>query len=153
MRTIIFILILSLHFNVFLLGQENSVLSSNKWYKVSVTNTGVHKLSYNDFQNLNIALNDIDINSIKLFGNGGGMLPNLNSQFRYNDLQENAIYVYDFNNNGYFNSNDYILFYAESPNKWSYSESIDLFEYKEHLFSDECYYFITIDPDSNGKRI
>ena len=32
-----------------------------------------------------------------------------------------------FNNNGYFNSNDYILFYAESPNKWSYSESIDLF--------------------------
>lgn len=153
MRTIIFILILSLHFNVFLLGQENSVLSSDKWYKVSVTNTGVHKLSYNDFQNLNIALNDIDINSIKLFGNGGGMLPNLNSQFRYNDLQENAIYVYDFNNNGYFNSNDYILFYAESPNKWSYSESIDLFEYKEHLFSDECYYFITIDPDSNGKRI
>ena len=153
MRTIIFILILSLHFNVFLLGQENSVLSSDKWYKVSVTNTGVHKLSYKDFQNLNIALNDININSIKLFGNGGGMLPNLNSQFRYNDLQENAIYVYDFNNNGYFNSNDYILFYAESPNKWSYSESIDLFEYKEHLFSDECYYFITIDPDSNGKRI
>jgi hypothetical protein len=118
-----------------------------------VTNTGVHKLSYKDFQNLNIELNDININSIKLFGNGGGMLPNLNSQFRYNDLQENAIYVYDFNNNGYFNSNDYILFYAESPNKWSYSESIDLFEYKEHLFSDECYYFITIDPDSNGKRI
>tara|TARA_B110000881_G_scaffold118346_1_gene103857 strand:- start:4112 stop:7423 length:3312 start_codon:yes stop_codon:yes gene_type:complete len=138
---------------VFLLGQENSVLSSDKWYKVSVTNTGVHKLSYKDFQNLNIELNDININSIKLFGNGGGMLPNLNSQFRYNDLQENAIYVYDFNNNGYFNSNDYILFYAESPNKWSYSESIDLFEYKEHLFSDECYYFITIDTDSNGKRI
>jgi hypothetical protein len=153
MRKIIFIIILSLHFNVFLLGQENSVLSSDKWYKVSVTNTGVHKLSYKDFQNLNIELNDININSIKLFGNGGGMLPNLNSQFRYNDLQENAIYVYDFNNNGYFNSNDYILFYAESPNKWSYSESIDLFEYKEHLFSDECYYFITIDPDSNGKRI
>jgi hypothetical protein len=153
MRKIIFIIILSLHFNVFLLGQENSVLSSDKWYKVSVTNTGVHKLSYKDFQNLNIELNDININSIKLFGNGGGMLPNLNSQFRYNDLQENAIYVYDFNNNGYFNSNDYILFYAESPNKWSYSESIDLFEYKEHLFSDECYYFITIDTDSNGKRI
>lgn len=153
MRKIVLTLIVSLHFNSVLFGQENSVLSSEKWYKVSVANTGIHKLSYNDFQDLNIPVNNLNINSIKLFGNGGGMLPNLNSQFRYNDLQENAIHVHDSNNNGDFNTDDYILFYAESPHKWFHNALTGLFEYEEHLYSEENFYFITIDPTSAGKRI
>ena len=32
---------------------------------------------------------------IKLYGNGGGMLPHLNSDFRYSDLVENAIKIHD----------------------------------------------------------
>jgi hypothetical protein len=81
------------------------------------------------------------------------MLPHLNSDFRDYDLVENAVFIYDYNNNGYFNSDDYVLFYGESPDEWVYNASTTLFDYKDHLYSDECYYFLTIDQSSDGKRI
>jgi len=81
------------------------------------------------------------------------MLPHLNSDFREDDLVENAVFIYDYNNNGYFNSDDYVLFYGESADEWVYNASTTLFDYKDHLYSDECYYFLTIDQSSDGKRI
>ena len=153
MRKPFLILILIFQISSLLFAQQNSVLSSGDWYKLGVSNNGIYKLSYSDLQDLNIQLSDLDINSIKIYGNGGGMLPHLNSDFRNDDIEENAVFVYDYNNNGYFNSDDYILFYGESPHEWVYNASTTLFDYKDHLYSDECYYFLTIDQSSDGKRI
>ena len=153
MRKTLLILLLIFQISSLLFGQQNSVLSFGDWYKLGVSNDGIYKLSYNDLQDLNIQLTDLDINSIKIYGNGGGMLPHLNSDFRDNDLEENAVFIYDYNNNGFFNSDDYILFYGESPHKWIYNTSTSLFDYKDHLYSDECYYFLTVDKSSSGKRI
>ncbi len=52
--------------------------------------------------------------SYSYFGNGGGMLPEKNSDARRDDLQEIAIAIYD-GNDGNFDEGDYILFYAEGP--------------------------------------
>ena len=153
MRNTLFILILFFGISNHLLAQENSVLSSGDWYKISVSNDGIYQLTYSDFQDLNISTSNLDINSIKLYGNGGGMLPPLNSDFRNNDLQENAIMVIDDNNNGIFNNNDYVLFYAESAHEWIYDSSSHVFNYNEHLYADRNYYFLNIDNSSAGKRI
>ena len=153
MRKPFLILILIFQISSLLFAQQNSVLFSGDWYKLGVSSSGVYKLSYSDLQDLNIQLTDLDINSIKIYGNGGGMLPHLNSDFRDYDLVENAVFIYDYNNNGYFNSDDYVLFYGESPHEWVYNASTNLFDYKDHLYSDECYYFLTIDQSSAGKRI
>ena len=134
-------------------AQQNSVLSSGDFYKISVENDGVYQLTYSDFQQLNISTNNLDISSIKLYGNGGGMLPNLNSDFRYSDLQENAIYIYDNNNNGVFNSEDYLLFFGQSSNEWKFDSIQNIFDYSEHLYSDKNYYFVTVDESSPGKRV
>ena len=69
------------------------------------------------------------------------MLPALNSIFRYNDLQENAIEVIDKNGNGIFNNDDYILFYGESANEWILDTSSNTYQYHEHLYSDKNYYY------------
>ena len=153
MRKPFLILILIFQISSLLFAQQNSVLFSGDWYKLGVSSSGVYKLSYSDLQDLNIQLTDLDINSIKIYGNGGGMLPHLNSDFREDDLVENAVFIYDYNNNGYFNSDDYVLFYGESADEWVYNASTTLFDYKDHLYSDECYYFLTIDQSSDGKRI
>ena len=60
-------------------AQQNSVLSSGNWYKIGVAEDGIYRLSYNDFQNLGVNTSNLNVNSIKLYGNGGGMLPYLNS--------------------------------------------------------------------------
>ena len=115
-------------------AQQNSVLSSGDFYKISVENDGIYQLTYSDFQELNISINNIDISSIKLYGNGGGMLPNLNSDYRYSDLQQNAIYIYDNNNNGIFNTEDYLLFFGQSPHQWAFDSIQNIFDYSEHLY-------------------
>ena len=82
---------------VSLFGQYNSVLSSGKWFKISTHKAGIYKLDYSSILSLGVVVNDLQISSIKLYGNGGGMLSKLNSDFRHNDLVENAITIYDSN--------------------------------------------------------
>ena len=153
MKKLIILLFLFFSLLNMIFSQENSVLSQGNWYKISTNQNGVYKLKYSDFINLGINVSNIEITSIRLYGNGGGMLPKLNSDFRYSDLIENAIEVYDSNNNGIFENGDYILFYGMSPNVWNFNENTNLFEHELHLFSDEVNYFITIDNQSIGKRI
>jgi hypothetical protein len=52
--------------------------------------------------------------AIRIFGNGGAMLPEWNAVPRPDDLQENAIEVVD-GGDGVFNNNDYLIFYAPDP--------------------------------------
>ncbi len=59
-------------------------------------------------------LSGVNPDHIRIFGNGGGMLPEKNSDARRDDLQEIAIAIYD-GNDGNFDEGDYILFYAEGP--------------------------------------
>ena len=79
-----------------LFGQYNSVLSEGKWFKISTNKSGVYKLDYSSILSLGVTVNNLQISSIKLYGNGGGMLPKLNSDFRHNDLVENAINIYSY---------------------------------------------------------
>ena len=137
--------------NVF--GQYSSVLAQGDWYKIATNKSGVYQLTYSSLEGLGVDVNSLQISAIKLFGNGGGMLPKLNSDFRHDDLVENAIKVYDSNKNGVFESSDYILFYGESPHIWNYNAQSGLFQHETHLFSDEVNYFLTIDSQSDGKRI
>ena len=151
-RGLIF-LIINIGFVFNLLGQKNSVLSSGEWYKIATNQNGIYKLDYYDFQDLGVNVSNLQTNAIKIYGNGGGMLSKLNSDFRYSDLVENAIKIFDANNNGIFENNDYVLFYGASPHVWHFNETNGLFEHEIHLFADEVNYFLTIDDDSYAKRI
>lgn len=130
---------------------SNSVLASGNWYKVAVSTTGIYKLSYNDLSELGMNVSSLNPKNIRVYGNGGGMLPENVNQFRYDDLQENAIQVAG-EEDGSFDSGDYILFYAESPNEWQYSSVDRRMHNIINLYSDNNYYYITADL-GEGKRI
>lgn len=129
---------------------ENSVLSSGRWYKMSVHRSGVFKIDANLLNEIGLSTSGLDPRNIRVFGNGGAMLPNLNSDFRYDDLQENSIYVRG-ENDGVFNDDDYILFYAQGPHDWKTSDE-NLISHRKNIFAEESYYFITVD-NGPGARI
>ena len=130
----------------------NSVLSTGTWYKVAVSTKGIHKLSADFFTSqLGIPLSSINPKNIRVYGNGGGMVPVLNSDLRHDDLVENAILVVGEDDN-VFNSDDYVLFYAQAADEWVYDASTELYDHVNHLFSDSTYYFINVDLGA-GKRI
>ena len=130
----------------------NSVLASGDWYKLGITNTGIHKIDYNYLVALGINPTSINPQNIQIYGNGGGMLPQANSRFRNEDLVQNSIYIKG-ENDQIFNTDDYILFYAEGPNTWSYDTINKTYNHSKNLYSDSTYYFLTINSGNISERI
>ena len=71
----------------------NSVLSNGTWFKFAIDTTGVFKIDASFLQNLGVNINSINPKNIKIYGNGGNLLPKRINNFRFSDLQENGIYV------------------------------------------------------------
>lgn len=132
-----------------------SVLNSGNIYKFGVGQNGIYKLDYAFLKNeLGISdLDNIDPRSIRLYGNGGSMLPEKNSDARPDDLIENAIQVVG-EQDGKFDAGDYILFYAVGPRPWSYRPSVTDPELtvRLNLYDLNAWYFIKT-GEGNGLRI
>jgi hypothetical protein len=130
---------------------QNSILSSGQWFKIGVKNNGVYSITSDQLKKMGFNTNDIDPKKIKIYGQRGGMLPQLNSEIRPVDLTELAIIV-NGEEDGKMNSGDHVLFYGEGPDRYEFTSSKKVFYYEHNLYSDKNYYFITI-GDTNGKRI
>lgn len=128
-----------------------SVLRSGSWYKVAVTKTGVHKVTYADLAATGMAVSGLASAQLSLFGNGGAMLPEANSKERYDDLQELPIEMHD-GGDGIFNEGDYFLFYAEGPHGWKYNTTNQRFTHTFNLYDNAAYYFINADAGIGTKR-
>jgi len=132
-----------------------SVLSSGNIFKFGVTQNGIYKLDYAFLKNeLGISdLDNLDPRSIRLYGNGGTMLPEKNSDTRADDLTENAIQIVG-EQDGKFDAGDYILFYAVGPRPWIYRPHATDPELtvRLHLYDLHAWYFIKT-GDGFGLRI
>ena len=130
---------------------NNSVLSNGNWYKFSVDTTGVFKIDKTLIEKMGINTANLNPKNIKIYGNGGAMLPQKNSDFRYSDLQENAIFI-EGEDDGVFNNDDFILFYAKGPHDWVLNPNLETASHRQNIYSDKAYYFLTV-SDTGGKRI
>lgn len=123
----------------------NSVLNTGSWYRFYVTNSGVYRITRSFLASLGFDVN-VDPRTIKIYGNGGRMLPMVNAVPYPTDLAENAV-KFIGEEDGSFDSNDYILFYAEGVNGWN-NESLT----HNNLYADRTYYYVTAGA-GNGKRM
>lgn len=148
-RVIIFMALLC-SFALPALGQT-SLLASGDWYKFSVERNGIYRISFDLLRKSGVDPGKIDPRNIRIYGREGGMLPQANSITRPSELVECAIAVRG-EEDGRFDRNDYILFYAEGPDDFEYDLQRDIYRYENNLYSDHNYYFLTI-ASSPGKRI
>ena len=150
----LFIVVIFIAFAVAANGQRNyaanSVLSSGSWFKIGVKQEGIYKIDIPFLNSLGINTANLPSASIRLYGNGGGMLDENNAVPRQDDLFENAIEVFD-GGDGVLNGNDYFLFYAAGPNHWIKDSLNQRFIHQKNLYSDTSYYFIAV--GGTGKRI
>ena len=127
-----------------------SVLASGNWYKISVKEPGVYKVDMALLGKLGVNANGISSAAIRLFGNGGAMLPEACNGLINDDLVENAVQVVD-GGDGVFNGNDYFLFYAAGPDVWVKDSVNQRFKHQKNLYSTKSYYFISI--GGTGRRM
>ena len=129
----------------------NSLLSEGTWYKMSISSTGMYKLTYSDLSSMGVDVANINPKNIRLFHNGGGVLPKINKDYYPDDLYEIPVYV-SGEEDGVFNQNDYILFYARGPVVWKYDKSRRFYNHVKNPYTDYTYVFMTI-GDVEGRRI
>ncbi|MEJ7767197.1 MAG: type IX secretion system sortase PorU [Chitinophagaceae bacterium] len=129
--------------------RASSVLSSGAWYQIAVKEPGVYKIDLALLTSIGLNASNVTSSSIRLFGNGGQVLPENCSARVPDDLEENAIEVID-GGDGVFNGQDYILFYASGPDDW-YNDSLNKrFIHRKNIYNNQSFYFITL--GGAGKR-
>lgn len=126
---------------------SSSVLNKGDWYKISVGDAGVFKVDYNFLKGLGLSVDQLDPHTLQIFG-FGGMLPEKNSDFRYDDLPEIPV-KFVGNTDTKFDANEYILVYLQGPNSLSYGF---VYNYLKNIYSDKAFYFIT-HSQANHKTI
>lgn len=134
---------------------KNSFLATGTWSKIGVIREGIYKIDAAFLGSLGFPA-PVPSASIRLFGNGGAMVPENNALPRIDDLAENAIEMMD-GGDGVFSGSDYLLFYAAGPHQWVADSADQSFSYQKNLYSDTAFYFITAGAVSggtaSGKRI
>lgn len=123
---------------------------SGFWFKINVPKDGIYKIDKAFLESCGISTTGLNPNSINIFGNGEGVLPESNAVYRSDDLVKNAIFVAG-DSDGSFDANDYLLFYGWGPDRMVLDNQ--QFINKKNIYSDQSYYFININSNDTPLRI
>lgn len=132
---------------------SNSLLSQGNWHKISVPADGIYKIDFNFISN-NLGINpqSVAFSQFGVFGQGMGLLPESNSEFRVDDIAEIAVRIRDNNGNGVWDATDYVLFYAKGPDKLQFNSETNGWFIEKNPYSDFASYFITTNRGT-GKNL
>ena len=135
-----------------LYAQNSSVLSSGFWVKMSFEKSGVYKIGRPDLTAMGFDVGSLNPQHLAIYGRQGGMLPQKISSNREKGLIESSIFV-SGENDGIFNSEDYILFYVDKVDQLILDTSNQNHQVIKNLYSDEIHYFITVKNNSGARLI
>lgn len=130
---------------------QKSVLAGGQWFKLAVTESGVYRINIEMLGRMGIDVSAIQPAGIRIYGNGGAMLPQSNGSGYKNALTENAIWVTG-QDDGKFDKEDAVYFYAEGPHIIQYDPARAELQHQINYYSDTTYYFLTFGSE-NGLRI
>lgn len=126
-------------------------LASGAWYRITVAQTGVYRLSRAWFSAAGIDVAALDPRTIRLFSSGGRELPRDLDAKRPEPLQEVAIEVVG-GDDGRFDEDDYVQFFGMGTSGFDYNPASGLYEHYINRFADENVFLMTF-GGVPGKRI
>ena len=129
----------------------HSPLAAGVWYKFNVTKEGIYKIDKNKLSDYGIDAATVDPRTIKIYNNGGYLLSPTVEKPRPQGIVENSIFV-SGEDDGKFDNNDYILFYAHGVNFWGYNPDSARIARNRSYYSNKNYYWIT-SGGQQGKRM
>ena len=112
---------------------SSSVLSTGRWVKLRVSESGIHMLTYTHLRNMGFD----DPYKVRLFGYGGHPLSETDTESWIDDLCEVPLWHTD---------NHRLLFYAYGPVQWTL-QSDNTFNHTRNPYSEYGYYFLTEDEE------
>ncbi len=128
-----------------------SLITNGTIYRLKVPATGIYRIDARYFQEVGISLEGLSTSAFQLYGSDGGMLSQKVVDFAESDLKEIPLWIQG-GEDGQFDPEDYILFFAEGADQLIYQEEARKFDYHKNLYDSCSYVFLKIDGNA-GKRI
>ncbi len=120
---------------------------SDNWYKVIVRENGIYKVDRTALIQAGIAVSSLDPKTLRMFSGGGGVLP-LDNSNSFQELKEIAIFV-SGEEDGVFDSDDFILFFGWSTNDWEYDSTGDVVGFHTNPYTNDNVLWLTFNPTSS----
>ncbi len=114
--------------------KTSSVLGSGKWVKISTGDKGIYKISFDQIKEWGFSNPD----QVALYGNGGYMLPVLNKDTQFDDL--NAYPIWKGKDNA---GKDCIFFYSTGNIKITENLSTGTYSHQQNYYSTLNYFYIS----------
>jgi len=132
--------------------KQESVLKAGEIYQLSIPRRGVYQIRTEFLRNqLRIDPGAINPREVKLYAGHAGPLPLTVQMERTDDLEEIPIQVFG-EEDGRWDTGDYLVFYADGPDAWVEDSRRQLFTYENNPYSLVQYIYLIISPQP-GKRI
>jgi len=128
--------------------KTSSVLRTGDWHKISIPTDGIYKIDYSFLQENGLVQQSISFSNFGVFGQAMGVLPEANSAYRTDDLEEIPLKIKDANNNNIWDAADYIIFYGKGPHVWHYDEVSAKWSHTINIYSDVSNYFVSLSQGS-----
>ena len=122
---------------------DTDLLSSGQWFRIAITEKGIYKIDKEALRGLGLSPDQVNPLQIELYGQPAGMLPQLLSESFSQRLRPHATYLYG-NRDDTWDEGEYVLFYAEDPDRYTYSSTEGRYLYENNLYSDTIYYFMAL---------
>ncbi|MDR1201334.1 MAG: type IX secretion system sortase PorU [Tannerellaceae bacterium] len=111
---------------------DQSVLSSGKWVKIKVEQTGIYKITYDDLKKMGFT----DPSAVSVHGYGGWPLDE--------DFGSGSNYIDDLPAVAVYRGDDYLLFYGKGSVKWEYNGNYsNTFFHTNNPYATYGCYFLT----------
>ena len=113
---------------------DRSVLAGGSWVKISVTQSGVCRMTFDELRDAGIS----NPGQVRVYGYGGAQLTQDFTKKKIDDLPQVPVYIGD----------GYVLFYVQGPVSWEYTGT--RFAHTRNTYSNAGYYFLT---DNAGESL
>lgn len=110
---------------------DTSLLATGKWVKVAVNESGIYQITASDASKWGLG----DLSRVRVFGYGGAPMNDTLRSTIPDDLPQVPV----------LRTGDRILFYAQGPLTWYWSEAYQVYKQRQHPYATQGYYFITDD--------
>jgi hypothetical protein len=121
--------------------ESSSLQQADKWYKVTVAQTGLHVITGSQLAAAGISISGLLSDDIRLFNTGGLRLPESNDSARP-VLDEVALLIED-GGDGVFHSSDRLYFFGESVDRWLFPPNVSP-SYVHNPYTTENMYWLAV---------
>ena len=128
--------------------KKNSSSGPGDWYKLSLLEDGIYKITAEELAATGVSITGIDIDRIKLYSpyfEGRVMDGTIGAEVTPN-LKEIPLWRKDTNSNGTFDAGEEIVFYGKGSSGWEYNKLKGHIYYSQNPYSTFSAFWLNIAP-------